>query len=1020
MIRRLIRASHAHPLPVVLATVLLVAVGGASYRDLPADVFPDLSAPIFNVIAQNSAMAPEELEASIVIPLEVALSGLPQVRRLRSQAQLGVAVVTVEFESDVDYKFARQMVAERVAQAGGTLPPGTEPPLVSSLTGRLNEIFEITLEGTADLMTLRDVAEFEVSRRLAAVPGVAAVERLGGHLREVQVLMDPDRMTARGVTLDDVLDAVEAAGDNTAGGIIAQGSMEWTVRAVARPEGVADLQRAVVSSRGGVPILLSDVAEVREGGAVRRGMAHRLHGEVVSCRISKQFGADTMTVAAGIREALSELRQGLPPGVEIHVAYDQSALVDGALRGVGKSIALGAFLVVLVLLLMLGHVRAALLVTVVLPMSVLVAGTVLKTLGVGINTMTLGGLAIAVGLLVDAAIIMVENVVHHLQRKETTGRTSELRAALEVGPPIVFATAIVVAVFIPLLAMEGLEGRMFRPLAVAVAACMGASLLLSLTLIPAVGGRWMGGVRGQGDVVIVRMVKRVYVPLLGWCMRHAGKVRLATLLVTLPLLGLATRIGTEFMPEIDEGALLIQTVVAADASLEEVDARNHRAEDALRKFPEVVDVVRRTGRSERTEDPMPHTISDVLVILREDRTRDHHALTAAMREEFERAPGIGALFTTPLGMRVDEGLGGTPADISVRVFGNNLDTLGLLAGQVRERLERIPGLTDVNAEPLTGFPQVRITLDREAAMRVGLTGKQLSRTVGAGLAGVTMGHVWRDGRQHRVVARLSEERRHDVLAIRALPLDTPAGMRVPLSQVARIEETFGPGVIRREAGTRRMAVDAAVVGRDLGSAVQDVRAALSELKLPKGYFFSIAGKVESQARAQRSLLVAMAISLFLVFLLLYLALGSLAETLVILATLPDALVGAVVAIYLAGETWNVSSAVGVIGLFGIAVQNGLVLVTQTRALVAQGRPFAEALEEAAVGRVRPKLMTAGTAILGLMPLVVLRGQGSEIERPLAIAMMGGLCTSTLFTLLALPTFYLFVEQLRERARSRAK
>jgi cobalt-zinc-cadmium resistance protein CzcA len=1021
----LMRASFARPVFTIVVVLIACGFGALSLQQLQRDVFPDLSAPVFNVIVQNPAMGTEELEAAVAIPLETALAGLPDVRRIRSTSQLGVSQVTVEFEPDADYYRGRQLVAERIAQIASELPPGTDAPLLSSLTGRLNEILEFTLEaeaGVVDLMTLRDLAEFEVKNRLLAVPGVAAVERLGGYLRQFQVQLDPARLAARNVTLDEVMHAVEDANVNASGGFVVQGGTEFAVRAVGRVQTVEELRTTVVAIKERIPVLLGDVADVREAPAVRRGLAHRLTGEVVSCRVVKQFGADTVTVAAGVRDAIEDIRRTLPKGVTLRLVYDQSTLVDTALGGVSRAIAIGAGLVVLVLFGLLGNWRAALLVTLTVPLSITLSGLLLRAAGIGINTMTLGGLAIAVGLLVDAAIIVTENVLHHLQRRPAASRReTALHAAQEVGRPIVFATLIVVAVFVPLFAIDGIEGRMYQPLAAAVVAALAASLLLAVTLVPAAAGLLLRPrpAAAPEDVWIIRALKRVYAPALDRAMRHAGLVRLATLAITLPAIGLAFAVGSDFMPRLDEGAFLLQTVMPPDTALEEVDRVNHRVEDVLRTFPDVEDVVRRTGRAERTEDPMPHVVSDVLVVLKPERRTSLEHLEDGMREALERVPGISVLFTTPLGMRIDEGLGGTPADLSVRIFGPDLDQLASLGTSAHRIMGTIEGLEDLRVEALTNLPQLRVTIDRDAVARTGLTPGDVVRALRIGLVGEQASQVWVGQRRYDLVVRLADPARDSVAAIRDLRLESHDGTRVPIQQVARVEETFGPGMIRREAGSRRVAIEASVAGRDLAGAAGEVRRRLAEdLRLPTGYFVDVGGRVEQQERAAQSLTVAVAAALLAVFLLLYLALGSFAETAVILATLPDAFVGGILALLIAGETWNVSSLVGLIGLFGIAVQNGLVLVAQTRNLVAEGRPFRDALREASIGRVRPKVMTALTAILGLLPLLISRVHGTEIERPLAVVMIGGLVTSTLFTLLALPTFYVFVHDLGERWRQR--
>lgn len=1022
MISRTIRESFHAP----LLTLLLVGAGttmGAFWlRDLQRDVFPDLSAPVFNVIAQNAAMGAEELETSIAIPMELALAGLPDVRRVRSNSQLGVAQITIEFEPSADYYRSRQFVAERVAQVSGQLPPGTEPPLISSLTGRLNEIFEFTLEaepGAADLMTLRDLAEFEVNNRLLAVPGVAAVERLGGYLRQFQIQLDPERMSARRISLDEVLHAVEESNLNASGGIVSQGSIEWTVRAIGRARTVDDLRQTVITTRGDVPVFLGDVADIREGAAVRRGVAHRLRGEVVSARVIKQFGADTVVVATGIRQAIEDIRHALPKGVQLRIVYDQSQLVNSALGGVGRAVMLGGVFVVLVILFLLGNVRAALIVTITIPLSIALSGLLLEPLNIGLNTMTLGGLAIAVGLLVDAAIIMVENILHRLAGATTRAerRRRAVEAAIEVARPITFATLIVIVVFLPLYGMSGIEGRMYQPLAAAVMAAMTAALVLSVTLVPIAAALLLRPATpgADEDVFVIRKLKRLYAPGLERCLQHPRTVAAVTLLVAVPCIALGFRIGSDFMPELDEGAFLLQTVLPAEAALDEVDRMNHRVEDILRQVPEVEDVVRRTGRAERTEDPMPHTVSDVLVVLKTERDRDLSAIEDDMRERLENLPGVAVLFTTPLGMRIDEGLGGTPADLAVRIFGPDLSELARLAEQAEEIVRDVPGIADLRAEQLTGLPQIQISVDRQATARVGLAPGDVIRAVQIGMVGQEQSQIWVGQRRFDLVVRLRDDKRNSLEAIRTLLIDGHDGTRIPLGQLAEVTQTFGPAAIRREAGTRRIAVEASVIGRDLSSTASDVRQRLStELKLPSGYFFDIGGRVESQARASRALTIAIAAALFGVFVLLNLALGSSVEAILILTTVPVAFVGGILALLGAGETWNVSSLVGLIGLFGIAVQNSLVLVTQIRGLLAEGHNLHDAVREASIGRVRPKLMTAATATLGLLPLIVLQLHGTEIERPLAIVMIGGLVTSTIFTLFVLPTFYLQVHGWLER------
>lgn len=1033
-----------HPWAVLLAVLCTTAVGANFLQGLRRDVFPDLSAPLFHIIVQNAAMGAEELESSVALPLERSLSGLAGAKRVRSSMQQGVAQISIEFSADTDAMKARQMLAERLAAVAPSFPPNSEPPLLSSLTGRLNEIMEITLqaeEGTVDLMTLRDLAEFEVQQQILAVSGVASVERLGGYLRQFQVKIDEERAALRGISLEAILHALDGASAQSAGGLLVRGDVEWNIRILAKAEGTQDLGNVVVSTeqstKTGVPVLLRDVADIREAPATRRGLAHRLDGEIVSCRVVKQFGADTVEVAAKVREAVAALQTQMPKGVTIQIDYDQSILVDESLSGVGRAVLLGAVLVAIVLLLLLGNWRAGLIVATTIPLSLAIAGYFLHVAGVGLNVMTLGGLAIAVGILVDAAIIVVENILHeqemHQQQNQKDPKISvdQMAAAvLRVGSPILFATLIIAAVFVPLYQLGGIEGKMYQPLAAAVLAAIFASLLIAMTWVPALGQLFLRGFsakdstqeshteKKQHDTALIHAIKKIYQPALSWSMRHAGLVRAASLLVTVPAIWLALHIGADFMPELDEGAILLQTQVPAEASLETVDQMNHWIEDRLREIPEIDDVVRRTGRSEQTEDPMPHTISDVLIVLKPERQRSIDAINDDIREKLEDVAGISAMITTPLGMRIDEGLGGTPADVAIRVFGNDLSVLATLTEEAKRVAEQIDGLAEIQNEQAAVTPQIHIVLNRTALSQVGLTPGEVLQAIQIATVGQHVGEIWRGMRRFSVVLRGTATENKNLESLKRMQLTRHDGVRFSLEQVADIFSTLGPASIRREAGERRMAVEASVVERDLVGTVQDLRQQLSsEINVPQGYRIEVGGRIESQERAKRALQLAALLSGVVVLALLWLALGGMPEALVVLAALPDACVGGIVALWLSGETWNISSLVGLIGLCGIAVQNGLVLVTQTKALLAEGITFDEALQRACVSRVRPKLLTASTAILGLLPILILPLRGVELEHPLAVVMIGGLFTSTIFTLLALPTFYALVYRWTHRARS---
>ncbi|MEO8484354.1 MAG: efflux RND transporter permease subunit, partial [Acidobacteriota bacterium] len=975
LLRGVISASFRQRGLVLMLLGLGIGLGIVSYLRLSTDVFPDLTVPVFNVITQNASMAPEELELSVTLPVESSLNGLPGVQHIRSTTQMGVSQVTVEFDSEMDYWRARQLVTERLAQVLPQLPAGTDAPLLSSVTNRLNEVYEFLVEGDADPMALRDLAEFDVRYRILAVPGVAAIERLGGELRQLQVQLNPGRMQATGITLDDVLKAVRESNENAPGGFVSVGATEFSVRSLGRIHSADDLRRSVITVHTGTPVTLGDVARVTEGAAVRRGSAHAAGRDVVSCRVIKQFGTDTVAVTRAIRAALDDTQRTLPAGIRLRTVYDQSELIDHALTSVERAILVGSVLVVLVLFVLLGDGRSALIVTVTLPLSVVLAGIAMRGLGAGMNTMTLGGLAISVGILVDAAIIMTENIHHRLAMAGDDDRVGVvLEAATEVGRPIAFATLIIMAVFLPLLLMTGIEGRLYRPLALTVISAMVASLLLSLTLVPALCGwflkaapRRAGGAEGvdESDVAVIRLVKRAYVPAISWAFRHAVLVRVLSLAVTVPAVVGLFYVGTEFMPELDEGAFLIQTVLPPEASLEQVDRVNQQVEDVIGHTEGVASVSRRSGRSEETEDPMPHVLSDVLVTLKPSSERaDTGEIEETLRTNLDDVPGVTVLFTTPLGMRIDEGLGGTPAELSVRVFGPDLDLLARYADQIAGLARHVRGITDLRVEDASGVPQLQVSIDREAAARVGLTAGAVAQLVRVAVGGEVVSEFWQGQRNYGVLVRLGAPFRTSPTEIAQLAVRLPSGASAPVAQFARVEMASGPSVIRREHVTRRLAVEGSVTGRDLGSVVSELGDKIRQsVSLPTNYYVDFGGQFEQQQRALTALTVAVALAVGLVFVLLFMALGSVSEVFVILLTLPDAFVGGIVAMLLLDQTLNVSSAVGFIGLFGIAVQNGLVLIAQTRTLVQAGQPFDTALRTASIGRMRPKLMTASCAML---------------------------------------------------------
>jgi cobalt-zinc-cadmium resistance protein CzcA len=999
---------------VFLLAVVWGVAGALTFAALHRDLFPDLSLPTVQLLIQSPGRAASELELTIAQPVEQALSGLPGVQRVSSVLQAGVVQVIVAFETGADPWRSRQLIAEKLAGVVGAFPAGTSPPLATSAAGRLQEIQELVLEGpSVDPLLLRDHAIRVLVPRIQALPGVARVEVLGGEDRQLQVTLIPERLRLMGASLAQVLAALEGSEQDTAAGVLEIQDKAWFVKIAsltARPEQVRRLP--VHTARGLVP--LSEIAEVREGPGFRQGLARYQGHEVVSLRIVKQPGAETLATARAVRAALPELRRSLPANMRLDLFYDQGRLVEHALGGVVQALAVGAVLVALVLVLLLGSLRAAALVIVLLPLAILGAAIPLRALGLGLNAMTLGGLAIAVGLLVDAGVIMVENLAHRLAGSSEGGaarRSILSNAAAEVAVPILTAVLVILAVFIPLLALGGIAGRLYAPLAVAVASAMTLSLVLSFTLVPALADRFLTPGHGLAEPRLVLAIKRGYRPLLDAALRHPLAVGLLALALSVPSFWLALHLGSDFLPQLDEGALMLNSSLPAETSLQAVDDANRLLERELDAIPGVAAHYRRTGRGEITEDPMPHYLSDVLVILEPGAATER--VERAVAEVAERMP-FPVEITTPMGMRIAEGIGGTPADLQVKLFHPDLAALAARAPKVLAGLAKVEGVASANLDTGGPLPEWRIVPDDEALRRLDVPRSLLFDTVRAALQGIPLEPRFEGLQRIERIVRFPSDGRVTAETIKHLPLIVEEGKLVELGQVATVEETLTPSMIRRESGQRRLGFNLRTSG-DLGGTASRVEAAVARLELPTGTTFQLGGRIEQARETRRRLGVAIAVALVLVAVLLYLALRSWLEVGLVVGTLPTAFAGGLLGLWLAGETWNVSSIVGVIGLFGVAVQNSLVLISQTKGLALSGLPFADAVREASLGRVRPKLMTAGSAILGLLPMLFGFG-GSELERPLAIVMVGGLVTSTLFTLIALPSFYAWVAEPTSRRK----
>ncbi len=986
----------------VALSLLLGVAGGLTFSSLRRDLFPDLALPTIQLLMQSPGRAPSELELAVAQPVEQALNGLPGVRRVTSTIQAGVVQVIVAFESGVDPWRSRQLVAEKLSGVVGGFPEGTSAPLMTSAAGRLQEIQELVLQGpVVDPMKLRDHAVKVLVPRLQSVPGVARIELLGGEGRQLQVSISPERMRLAGVSLEQIIEALEGSEKDSSAGVLEIRDKQWYVTVGTLTETPEAARRLPVHTARGL-VALGDLAEVREAPEFRQGLARYQGFEAVSMRVIKQPTAETLATAERVRLALPDLRKTLPEGMSLDLFYDQGRLVEHALGGVTQALLVGAIFVALVLVVLLGSLRGALIVLVVLPLATLGAALPLKALGLGLNAMTLGGLAIAVGLLVDAGVIMVENLVHrlHVLGPGATRSAVLARAAAEVAVPIATAVLVILAVFIPLLALGGVAGRLYAPLSVSVASAMAISLVLSFTLVPVLVDRFLPPGTRLDEPRLVRGIKKLYRPVLDLVLRHGLAAQLIALAVALPALLLAARLGSNFLPALDEGALMAQTLLTSDASLPAIDAANGQFEEAIAKVPGVRASYRRTGRGEVTEDPMPTYLSDILIVLEEGA--EPGEVERELVEIGEHMP-FAVELTTPMNMRISEGIGGTPADIQVELFNPDLDAIAPRMTALQEQISEVPGVVSVTPDTGASLPRWRLIPDDDALRLLDVPRPALLRTVQAALQGIPLEPRFDGPQRIERAVRFPNDGRLTAESIKRLPIVVEEGRIVEVGQVSRLVEETMPSMIRRKNGQRRLGFNVRTAG-DLGGTARRLEQALAGIELPPGTSVALAGKIEEARETQRRLLAASAVALALVVFLLFLALGRVREVLVVVGTLPLAFAGGLYALWLAGETWNASSIVGIIGLFGVAVQNSLVLISQTQSLLAQGMPFREALREASLGRVRPKLMTAGAAILGLAPMLLGFG-GSELERPLAVVMIGGLVTSTLFTLLVLPSVY---------------
>lgn len=1009
MLRRLIAFALAQRLLVAVLTLGLVGAGWLALQGLPIDAFPDVSTTQVKLILKAPGMTPAEVETRIVAPIEQELLGIPHQVMLRSQAKYAIADITLDFADGTDIYWARQQVTERLSGVMGDLPPGTSGGL-APITTPLGEMFMFTVEGQASLAEKRRLLDYVVRPRLRGIPGVADVNTLGGLVESFEVVPDVAALAARRVSLQQLQEALAANNKNDGAGRLVSGEEALLVRSDGSITSLDDVRAIAITQQGGMAVRVGDVAQVRLGALTRYGsVTQDGQQEAVQGLVLGLRGANARQLVQDVRAKLQEIEANLPAGVTLRPFYDRGALVERAVGTVSKALAEAIALVLVLLLLFLGNLRAALVVALILPLSALATFVLMRQWGLSANLMSLGGLAIAIGMLVDAAVVVVENIEARPAEPGTPRLHQLYRATQEVATPVAAGMAIIMIVFLPLLTLQGLEGKLFGPVALTIVFALGASLLLSLTVIPVLASLLLRP-GPHHSPWLVRRLEAAYALLLNRALAHPHAVSLAALLALAGALILFPLIGKSFMPQLDEGDIIMQVEKLPSISLAQSAATDLALQQRILKaVPEVERIVARVGSDELGLDPMGLNETDSFLVLKpraEWRFATKEALIDAIREAAEGIPGVDLSFTQPIEMRTSEMLSGVRGDLAVKVFGPNAEELSRLATEIVQVLQAIPGSEDVLTTKNDGVHYLRVALDRQAIGRLGLSVEQVQADLRTLVEGQRAGVVVQDVRRVPLVVRGSDALRLSPELFAGLRLPTPGGQPIALSQLTRLEVIDGPVKVEREQSSRMAVVRANVRGRDLVGFVAQAQAAVAQkVPLPPGYRLAWGGQFENQQRAAARLALVVPLALALIVGLLFATLGSLRQALLVFANIPLALVGGVAALAVSGEYLSVPASVGFIALMGIAVLNGLVLVTCFNQLAARGLSTTEVVRQGALRRLRPVLMTASITALGLLPLLLATGPGSEIQRPLAIVVIGGLLSSTLLTLVLLPLLY---------------
>lgn len=1043
MLEKIIRFAITHRWLMLLLTLALVGLGVWSFTKLPIDVTPDVTNVQVQINTQAEGYSPLETEQRITFPIETALAGLPGLDYTRSLSRYGLSQVTVVFKDGTDIFFARQQVAERLQQVRSQLPGGMEPEMGPIATG-MGEIFMYTVEADAKALKkdgtpytatdLRTLQDWVIRPQLRNTPGVAEVNTIGGYERQIHITPDPAQLVALNLTLRDVVSAISANNQNVGAGYIERNGQQFLVRVPGQVGDLDAIRSIVLDRRGGVPIRVGDIATVAEGRELRSGAATQNGHEVVLGTVVMLVGANSREVSQAVGARLEAANVSLPEGVRAEPVYDRTALVDRTIHTVSKNLIEGALLVVVVLFLLLGNIRAALITAAVIPLAMLFTIMGMVRGGVSGNLMSLG--ALDFGLIVDGAVIIIENCLrrfgemqHSLGRKMTDEERFDVTASAtaEVIRPSLFGLGIIGAVYLPIFALSGIEGKLFHPMAITVVLALTGAMILSLTFVPAAIAVFLNGKVEEKENRLVAWVRRRYEPILAWALRRRMAVMAgAAALVVLSGL-LATRLGSEFIPNLDEGDIVIQPIRIPGTSLTQAIGMQESLERTLAGFPEVKRVFSKLGTAEVASDPMPPSIGDTFVILKPreewpDPRKPKQELIEELEEALEAIPGSNYEISQPIQLRTNELISGVRADVAVKIYGDDLEQLVRTGAQIQRVLASIDGAADVKAEQVTGLPLLTVTPDRAALARYGLNPGDVQETVATAIGGEVAGHLFEGDRRFEIVVRLPEELRQDPAALLDLPIPlreaepdesaldarwaagTPK--TVPLREVAQIDTKPGPNQINRENGKRRIVVTANVRDRDLGSFVKELQERVrADVKLPTGYWVDYGGTFEQLISASRRLAIVVPVTLVIIFGLLFMAFGSAKDAAIVFSGVPLALTGGVVALALRGIPLSISAGVGFIALSGVAVLNGLVMIAFIRKLREQGDPLDNAILDGAIGRLRPVLMTALVASLGFVPMALNVGAGSEVQRPLATVVIGGIVSSTLLTLIVLPALY---------------